>query len=150
MNSWCVHAPCCGFDGPLFATSAEAAKAWNTRATAAPVDKEQTIALFEGIIATNPDGYLYNDIVYQVTQDEMLKFAAALAAQQIEVTGQHQPKDNGLVSEEEFLFGWLTEMSELFTDVEVELKALDRSDLAALRAATSKVVKMLDEHERLQ
>lgn len=114
------------------------------------VDDQQVIDLFEKVIGTDPQAYLANSIVYQVTQEELLKFAAALSAKQVEVVGKPQPKDNGLVSEEEFLFGWLTEMSEIFTEVEVEVKALDRSDLVALRAATSNVVKMLDEHERLQ
>jgi hypothetical protein len=114
------------------------------------LDNKQVIDLFERVIGTDPQAYLENSIVYQVTQDELLKFAADLVAKQAEVVGQPQPKDKGLVSEEEFLFGWLKEMSELFTDVEVEVEALDRTDLVALRAATSNVVKMLDEHERLQ
>lgn len=114
------------------------------------LDDQQVIDLFETVIGTDPQAYLENSIVYQVTQEELLKFAAALAAKQVEVVSKQAPKDTGLESEEEFLFGWLTEMSELFTDVEVEVEALDRTDLVALRAATRNVVKMLDEHERLQ
>jgi hypothetical protein len=121
-----------------------------TECGAKALDNKQVIDLFEGVIGTDPQAYLENSIVYQVTQDELLKFAGVLAAKQAEVVSQQRPKDKGLVSEEEFLFGWLKEMSELFTDVEVEVEALERTDLVALRAATSKVVKMLDEHERLQ
>jgi hypothetical protein len=112
------------------------------------LDNKQVIDLFEGVIGTDPQAYLENSIVYQVTQDELLKFAAELVANQAEVVGQPQPKDKGLVSEEEFLFGWLTEMSKLLAFVGVETVA--KNDLVALRALMRKVLKLVDEHERLQ
>ncbi|WP_338924654.1 hypothetical protein V0M98_34105 (plasmid) [Pseudomonas silesiensis] len=44
------------------------------------LDDQQVIDLFETVIGTDPQAYLENSIVYQVTQDELLKFAAALRA----------------------------------------------------------------------
>ena len=44
------------------------------------LDNKQVIDLFETVIGTDPQAYLENSIVYQVTQDELLKFAAALRA----------------------------------------------------------------------
>jgi hypothetical protein len=54
-------------------------------------------------------------------------------------------KGAGWQTEVEFLNGWLTQMAERF-----ELLPYDRIDLMSLRAAVQGVIKMLDEHERLQ
>lgn len=78
-NSWCVHAPCCDFYGPLFGTKAEAAKAWNRRGMVTPMDDQQAIELFEGILASDPQAFLAGSTVYQVTKDELLKYVAELA-----------------------------------------------------------------------
>jgi hypothetical protein len=48
-------------------------------------------------------------------------------------------------TEEEFLFGWLTQMAEQF-----DIQPFDRNDLMSMRAAVQAVIKMLDEHERLR
>lgn len=79
-NLWRVFAPCCKFYGPAFGTAEEATRAWNKRGIAAPLDEKSTIDLFEVIIGTDPQAFLHESVVYQVTQVELLKFAQTLVS----------------------------------------------------------------------
>lgn len=76
---WCVHAPCCDFYGPLHLTPEEAAAAWNRRGLVSAITGKEVVETFEKILSADPQAFLGDEVVYSVTQGELLQFASQIA-----------------------------------------------------------------------
>lgn len=75
-KSWCVHAPCCDFYGPLHGTPEQAAAAWNRRGLVSAVKPDRVLSILEGVLA---DGLAGSGRSFKMSEGQALAFASALA-----------------------------------------------------------------------